>query len=126
MFDYIRTEIPLPSEPKPPNVEWFQTKDTPDGCFLENWAILADGRLKYFGVRYEDRSDPTLEGLAGVAGMMTSVPDPSRDKIYEDFHGDLEFGHYDGRTKEHWEYVARFSEGRCVRIWCKEHEKPPL
>lgn len=38
-----------------------------------------------------------------------------------EFHGDLEFHTFDGKTSEWWSYIARFTEGRCVRIWCDDY-----
>lgn len=106
MFDYIRTEMPLPSEPKPPADEWFQTKDVPtDQLWLARWVIGADGTLTKLGVKPGD----------------ASVLDPTRDEIIHDFHGDIGFGEYDSATGESWYYVARFTEGKCVRIRCSEH-----
>lgn len=124
LFDYIKCEMPLPSDPAPPDVEWFQTKDAPqDWPCLERWVIRADGRLFKPGVRYEDRSDPSAEGIARLTGMMTPVEDPSLDAVMDDFHGDLVFYHLDWKTREWWEYTARFTEGFCTRVWCSCHEK---
>lgn len=127
MFDYIKSEMPLPAEPTPPAIEWFQTKDVPTGqLYLEKWLIRADGCLVKLGVRYEDRSDKTLpeDDIMRLAGMMTPVAEPSLDEVFSDFHGDLSFGHYDTNTKEWWDYIARFTDGRCTKIWCSEHEVP--
>lgn len=125
MFDYIRCEMPLPAEPRPPAVEWFQTKDVPTGqLYLEKWAIRADGKLVKFGVRYEDRSDPKAEGLMKLCGMATPVLVPEKDEVFDDFHGDICFGHYDSETKEDWDYIARFTDGKCNRIWCNEYTPP--
>ena len=123
MFDYIRCEMPLPSEPAPPAIEWFQTKDVPtDQLYLEKWKITASGELVKLGVRYEDRGDKTapLGSAARVVGCMTPVHMPDDDKAFP-FHGDLNFGHYDSKTGEDWEYMARFTEGKCTKIWCAEH-----
>lgn len=124
MFDYIKTEMPLPSEPAPPAVEWFQTKDVPTGqLYLEKWIIRADGSLVKLGVRYEDHSDKSLpEGdLGRLAGIMTPVAVPELDEVMDKFHGDIWFGHYDTKTKEDWDYIARFTEGVCTKIWCNEY-----
>src|SRR6266404_1726604 len=113
MFDYIKTEMPLPDNPTPPDCEWFQTKDVPTAAlFMEKWIIRSDGKLMKLGVRYEDQSDPNAPkgSLESVIGIMTAIPDPSEDKVMEDFHGDLTFGHYDWKTKEWWDYTARFTE----------------
>jgi len=126
MFDYLRCEMPLPPEPPPPDGCLFQTKDVPTPqLYMEEWVILADGRLKKAGVRYEDRSDKTApEGsFERLAGCMTPIPDPEKDQYFE-HHGDIAFYHYDDKTKAWWEYVARFTDGRCVKIWLSEHEAP--
>ena len=123
MFDYIRCDMPLPSEPAPPPEDThFQTKDTP-AQWMELYVIRLDGRLYKPGVKYEDHSDPTLEGLARLRGMCTPISDPASDTVLGDYHSDLEFYHYadDG---EWWMYVARFTDGICVRITCKEYEPP--
>ena len=117
--------MPLPKE-HPCPVEWFQTKDVPtDQLYLERWVIRADGRLVKHGVRYEDRSDKSLpkDDFRRFAGMMTPVPVPEDDRVIEDFHGDLCFGHYDDKTGEDWDYIARFTDGVCTRI-SLEHTPP--
>ncbi len=121
LFDYIRIKMPLPSEPPPPRTKWFQTKDVPtDQLYLERWTIESDGSLIKHGVRYEDKSDPKAEGLYRLCGMITPVPVPDDDAAIP-FHGDIYFGHIDHKTGEDWQYVARFTEGRCTRIWCEKH-----
>jgi hypothetical protein len=126
VFDYIKTEMPLPAEPPPPQVEWFQTKDVPNDClWLEKWVIRADGRLVKLGVRYEDHSDKTLpeDDIGRLAGMMTPILDRSLDQTF-DFHGDISFGHLVWETREDWDYVARFTDGICTKIWCEEYTPP--
>lgn len=123
MFDYIKSEMPLPADPPPPDIEWFQTKDVPTGqLYLEKWIIRADGRLVKLGVRYEDRSDKTARkgSWESIAGIMTPVPVPEDDEVMTDFHGDISFGHY-SNTKEWWDYTARFTDGFCTKIWCSEY-----
>ncbi len=124
MFDYIKCEMPLPN-PQPP-VEWHQTKDVPtDQLYLEKWLIRADGRLVKYGVRYEDRSDKTAApgSWESVCGLMTPVLVPEGDRVFDDFHGDLCFGHYDSKTGEDWDYTARFTDGVCTKITL-EHTPP--
>lgn len=122
MFDYIRVKMRLPDQPPPPKIEKFQTRDTPNQ-FLNNYTIEADGTLIEHVVRYEDHSNPDAASpLERFAGMMTSTPEPEKDHAIA-FHGDITFYHYDDQTREWWEYVARFTEGKCVRIWCSEHTK---
>lgn len=126
MFDYVRVEMPLPAEPAPPPPETrFQTKDSPDGyLFLETLVLRSDGTLIRPGIRYEDRSDPNEEGLKRLIGMMSPVSDPLLDTVFSDFHGDFEFGHYVYETGEDWDYVARFTEGKCTKIWCRKYTPP--
>jgi len=126
MFDYIKSEMPLPGTPAPPDV-WFQTKDVPTGqLYLEKWIIRKDGRLVKFGVRYEDHSDKTLpeDDFMRLAGMMTPVAVPELDQVMDKFHGDIEFGHYDSKTGEDWDFVARFTNGFCSDIWREDYVPP--
>jgi len=128
VYDCIKTEMPLPDDPKPPAVEWFQTKDPPElPCFAQ-WIIRADGRLFQPSVRYEDHSDKSLpsDDLRRLAGMMTPVSDQMLDRVFTDFHGDISFAHYDPTTGEHWDYIARFTDGVCTRIWCDEYDPPNI
>jgi len=116
MFDYIRTKMPLPPDPTPPNVDWFQTKDTEDisgQLYLERWTIDADGRLVHHTGDYVLEPDKTKEGIMALAGALKLKN--KRDVVYP-YHGDIHFGYYDTETKDDWNYVARFSEGKCVRI----------
>lgn len=99
MFDYVMVEMPLP-EPAPPAGTEFQTK-TFDPLF-DRYIIKPDGRLLR-------RRKDVLDG-GWVLGPEIEVP----------YHGDLEFYAYDRATGESWDYVARFTEGRCVRIWAAE------
>jgi hypothetical protein len=127
LFDYIRIKMPLPADPPPPSVEFFQTKDVPTlQLWMEQWTIEADGRLIKHGVRYEDRSDPNAKpgSLESIIGSMTSVPEPEQDEIVP-HHGDICFGHFDTQSNQWWEYTARFTEGICTRIWCSEHRGMP-
>lgn len=122
MFDYIKIEMPIPSVPEPPNVEWFQTKDVPtEQLYLEKWKITSDGRLVKLGVHYEDRSDKSAPpgSLERIAGIMTPVAAPELDQEVQ-FHGDISFGHYDPDSEKSWDYIARFTDGICVSIWCDE------
>ena len=124
MFDYIRCEMPLPADPAPPAITWFQTKDVPTNqLYLEKWTITKDGELIKHGVSCEDRGDKNAEAgsLERIMGCMTPVPVPDDDKSIP-FHGDISFYHYDNNTKEWWDYVARFTDGRCTKIWCAEYE----
>lgn len=118
MFDHIKCEMPLPEEPAAPAVEWFQTKFAV-WPYLEKYIIKADGSLVKMGYTIEDRSE-----TGSIAGCMTKVYDAALDKTLSGFHGDILFGHYDPATGEDWDYVARFTDGICTRIWCDEYQPP--
>lgn len=123
MFDYIECKMPLPEHPPPPTVQLFQTKFS-DWPQLERYVIGADGRLIKLGYTIEDRSDFALGiGTDRLAGCASYVFDPKLDQVI-DFHGDILFGLYDDTTGEDWDYVARFTEGVCTRIWCDEYHPP--
>ena len=120
MFDYLRCKMPLP-EPCPPSDTLFQTKDT-DEQYMETYTITEDGRLIHHAVDYEtvpkaERPHPEEDGLLGLRGSIRRIP---RGEVEIPLHGDLEFHHYSD-DKEWWSYIARFTEGRCVRIWLYEH-----
>ena len=118
MFDYIRCKMPLPTASELPAIEWFQTKDVPtEQLYLEKWSIEQDGRLIKLGVRYEDRSDKAAEpgSFDSIAGCMTPVAVPEEDMEIP-FHGHIRFYHYDEKTRVSWEYIAKFTDGRCVLI----------
>lgn len=121
MFDYIECRIPLPEPTPPEGIEW-QTKDTPDQ-YLTRYVISEDGRLIELGYRVEDRSDPNATGLMRLRGAATRIYDVALDKVI-DYHGDIEFYGCNDATKEWWTYVARFTDGRCVRIWLEEYTAP--
>lgn len=124
MFDYIRCKMPLPADPAPPQCEWFQTKDVPTAAlYLDKWTIEADGRLIRHAYRVEDHSDQKAKGLLRFKGCMTKVFEPENDTAVP-YHGDISFGHYDSRTHGDWDYVARFTDGVCTRIWLDEYSPP--
>lgn len=118
VFDYISVDYPLPVDrPAPQNPE-FQTQDT-DAQYLERYTLTADGRLIHHTVRrVKTPTDQLPYPDIPVIGSITSIPDGD---VEVPFHGDLEFHHLDTSTREWWSYVARFTEGRCVRIWCDEY-----
>lgn len=64
---------------------------------------------------YPDAAEGTLESICGI---MRSVP---MGDVEIPYHGDVRFYEYDTRANRFWEYIARFTEGRCVRIWCEDH-----
>jgi hypothetical protein len=54
--------------------ETHQTKDLHWlGGLLDNYEITPSGRLEFLEYTVEDRSDPTLEGIERLGGMMTRV-----------------------------------------------------
>lgn len=98
MFDNVRCEMPLPVEWEPDDGFW-QTKDLE--CALLRYTIQADGRL------HRAASTWPAEEPAG----------------YVPHHGDIYLCDYD--KQRGWiELVARFTEGRCVRIWAEEWRAP--
>lgn len=118
MFDYLRCEMPLP-------VEWptegfgFQTKDT-DAQYMERYTITSDGRLVHHAVQYESTPKDELpypDAKPGtwqsICGIIKSVP---TGDVEVPMHGDLGFHDYD-RSRGWVSFIARFTEGRCVRIW---------
>jgi len=130
MFDYIKSEYPLPDNPP----EWvtrharegvFQTKDT-DAQYMETYTITADGRLVHHAVRYEGVPEterpywgkPEWERPFGkFAGCLRTVP--MGDIELADFHGDLYFYTCDEDSpRNFFEYVARFTNGRLQHIKC--------
>src|SRR5689334_11348593 len=116
MFDYIRCKMPMPTEPAPPSIEWFQTKDTPTAfLWMDKWTIEEDGRLVKHGYRVEDRSDPNAKGLMRLCRAATRIDEPENDETVP-FHGDIGFGHYDTKTKEDWDYIARFTRSEERRV----------
>lgn len=98
LFDDVRCDMPLPADPAPPAGVWFQTKTFEDP-YLEKYVIQTDGRLMHY---------VSEKALAAGDGRDTK------------YHGDLDF--YDRADDgEWWRYVARFTDGFCVRITCVEH-----
>jgi len=97
MFDYVKCEMPLP-DGKPTPIDYFQTKEF-DCPYLEMYTIRADGRLIHRKPAYD--CDP--------------LGTEARD-IDTNFHGLLNFGSYDVKTKESREFVAKFTDGNLVSI----------
>jgi hypothetical protein len=91
MFDHIRCRMPLPSDPPPPAIEWFQTKDVPTPqLYMEQWTIEEDGRLIHHACDYEqtpveELPDPTCRWRGSIRRINL------RDEPHGDFHGDIEF-----------------------------------
>jgi hypothetical protein len=120
MYDYLVCEMLLPEQPRPPRNLVFQTKDT-TAQFMERFTITAGSRLIHHSVRYEEvplaeRPYPDMPSI----GSMRPVPVGDIDI---NFHGMLEFHTYDSRTKEHWSYEAKFTDGQCMGIHCIEYER---
>jgi hypothetical protein len=79
------------------NGETHQTKDLHClGGFLEKYEITPSGRLEFLVYTVEDRSDPTLEGIARWAGMLTTVYTGGRRDL--NYHGWLYLSCF-GRAK---------------------------
>lgn len=120
MFDFIRCEMPLP-EPAPPKGLELQTKDTPEQ-YLEPYRITADGRLVYEKrERVREGCDETSSNPVKRLGHLRTI---STQDVEIPYHGDIGFCGSDSRTGERWDYTARFTEDRCVRIWLEEYQPP--
>ena len=111
MFDYIRSEIPLPDG----FTGELQTKDF--NCDMATHVIRADGRLilavldHIEEVPLAERPYPDETGLLKWAGSMRTF------WRHEDtnFHGIVNF--YGGGGAEPWhEYNAKFTDGQLVEI----------
>jgi hypothetical protein len=84
--------------------ETHQTKDLHcRGGLLDNYEITPSGRLEFLVYTVEDRSDPTLMGIARLAGSMARVFTGGRRDL--NFHGWLYLSCF-GR--------AKFTEGTIV------------
>ena len=114
MFDYVRSEIPLPDG----FTGELQSKDF--DCALTNIVISADGRLliedfEYEEVPKEERSFPDApdDDILSIVGALRRVNRRWRDL---DHHGDFNFYGYAGQYGNpgyNWhEYVARFTNGK--------------
>ncbi len=109
MFDYMRCEMPLP-EPAPPPDTLFQTKDVPTAqLYLEHWKITADGSLLH-----EESDYRMVEDAQAPLGFWQMRE--NKRWVPVDHHGDIEFYHL-GDDGQWWAYKARFTEGRCTRIF---------
>lgn len=116
VFDYIRCKYPLPA--KDMQDYPFQTKDTPDPMYLEQYEIREDGSLWFEDYDVEDRSDPNAEGLMRLRGMATRVN--KRWKKMDQFTGEIVF--YGG---DPWyEFSAYFVNGELQSL-IQLSPKPP-
>ena len=126
MFDYIKCEWPLPeTETPPPSFEAFQTKDTPDQ-YMTLYTITADGRLTWRPYTMEtvpkaERPYPYDDGMLGLVGWRRRV---EADEETLPFHGDIEFYTSNNPDVGWWEYRARFTEGRLLKIELVDFKKP--
>lgn len=120
MFDDLRCDMKLPNDC---GVRNFQTKDTPDQ-YLEKYVIRANGTLmrQNFTQHTKDGAPPNpLDFDKPLTEFLEwrrkwtyfEEGDPTE---YPDFHGDLCFYDLNSRNGEWWEFVARFTEGKCVKI----------
>jgi len=77
--------------------ETHQTKDLHWlGGFLDQYEITPSGRLEFLEYRTEDRSDPNAQGIARLAGMMTTIYTGGRRDL--NYHGWLYLSCF-GRAK---------------------------
>jgi hypothetical protein len=118
MFDYLRCNMPLPG-PRPPEGTLFQTKDT-DEQYMETYTITEDGRLIHSARDYKWEPNPELAHLDGLLALRGALKTHNHREVEIPYHGDIEFHHYDAK-QGWWSYIARFTEGRCVRITLCEH-----
>jgi hypothetical protein len=94
MFDEVLRNHELFGEHKG---ETHQTKDLHWlGGLLEKYEITPSGRLEFLEYTIEDRSDPTLKGIARLGGSMTMVFTGGRRDL--DYHGWLYLSCF-GRAK---------------------------
>ena len=120
MFDYVVCKMPLP-EPAAPLGTQFQTKDT-EAQYLETYRIESDGSLIHEALDYEWDSERNEDGsVKTIAGALKRV---NRRDMVIPYHGDIYFYGSNDITNERWEYSARFTDGKCVRISMIEHEDP--
>lgn len=135
MFDYVRSEIPLPDG----FTGELQSKDF--DCTMTEIVIRANGRLEIERFEYETTPkderpypDADEDSAMSFVGCIRKVNRRWEDM---DYHGDFEFygyervgpqtfvplydgakvGYYKGETRWH-EYVARFSDGQLA--WVKD------
>jgi hypothetical protein len=105
MFDYVKCVYPLPKQEGVdlPEVEVFQTKDTPEQ-YMRTYVISEDGLLLLHLIQEEGEDPATKYNLV-------------------DFTGFIYFYEYlDGKTKGGWiEYEAKFFDGRLQTIKLMEY-----
>ncbi len=103
MFDTVRCSSDLFGRNKG---ETHQTKDLHClGGNLDDYEITPSGRLEFLVYRVEDRSDPTLTGIARWAGSMSRIFTGGRRDL--NYHGWLYLSCF-GR--------AKFSDGTMVEF----------
>ena len=101
LFDDVECRMPLPDGCKHKH---FQTKDFPDP-YMDKYIITEEGRLV---------ERPWIKGKRTEA------------TVDLDFHGMLNFYHYDTDTKEVFRYQAKFTDGQLVEIKIIEDYFRPL
>lgn len=129
MFDYIKCEFPLPDDEAspPPAGTIFQTKDTPEQG-LVTYTIEKDGTFSVVEFDYETvpEEERPYHGRGGIFDLIGSLRTTNeRRVVLDDYHGDVEF-YTSVKTDagyEYWTYVARFTDGKCVKIKLIEHPK---
>ncbi len=131
MFDYVKSEIPLPDG-------WdgeLQSKDF--DCLMTTILITRDGRLhierfEYETVPKQERPYPDSDGPLGLLGSLRKINRQWDDLNY---HGDFYFGGLETLPEKTWivsskrddggwwqphykshDYVARFTEGNLAFI----------
>jgi hypothetical protein len=116
MFDYVQSEIPLPDGFEGE----LQSKDF--DCEMTTLVIRSNGRLEVERFEYEEvppaeRKHPDPNDPMHFVGMLRRV-----NRRWEDlnFHGDFNFygsNERYGKPDYRWhEYIARFTDGKLVRI----------
>lgn len=137
MFDRLKFSLNHPDfDPAAANIE-FQTKDL--DCCLDDYEITKEGRLVKHRWDWEQTPEnekpyPNAEGIKALFGSLRKKAGSYR-VIDLNFHGDINFygdinsgeirtinietgvdTNHPGPTPEWFEYVARFTEGRLVRL----------
>jgi len=110
MFDEIRCNYPTPIQ-LPTWVEWFQTKDLT--CALLRFEITADGRL----VELSDEPDDWSDYHADLRFYTSNLVMSNQDGLWVENHT--------GDQYEHFEFTARFTDGKLSRIRLTKHCREP-
>lgn len=116
MFDTIQIKIQLPGYSSITD-EKFQTKSFE--CLLENY-IISDNRQIYREVWEYEWVDDDRHMLTGY---MKKIEGSYRREYLTDLHGDIIFYSDEKIDGQRYDYFARFSYGKLVRLWMKEWDK---